>query len=179
VGLPPHRDDRPIRLTASKRIFHPNVDPNQGRFQPLSPSLAEPPKQPPTYTFRNSTKPSTTSASFNWGSSGSNGYGHLPAAGVARLPSQLPNDDNSDEATTVTTVAPSTTTATARKYTYRAWSRLLPTPGSVGVTGATPVSSTRDTSGHRVRGSLLARRRQSPSVLTLSYRSRNRGRCRR
>lgn len=34
--------------------------------------------------------------------------------------------------TTVTTVSPSTTIATAPKYTYRAWSRLLPAPGSLG-----------------------------------------------
>jgi hypothetical protein len=44
--------------------------------------------------------------------------------------------------TTVTTVGPSTTPPTAPKCTYRAWSRLLPAPGSVGVRGSSPLSST-------------------------------------
>jgi hypothetical protein len=44
--------------------------------------------------------------------------------------------------TTVTTVGPATTPATAPRCTYRAWSRLLLAPGSVGVRGSSPLSST-------------------------------------
>jgi hypothetical protein len=44
--------------------------------------------------------------------------------------------------TTATTVAASTTSPTAQFLAYRAWSRPLPAPGSVGVRGSSPLSST-------------------------------------
>src|SRR5271167_2866996 len=45
--------------------------------------------------------------------------------------------------TTLTTVARPTTPTTARKRSYRAWSRIPPAPGSVGVRGSSPLSSTQ------------------------------------
>ena len=44
--------------------------------------------------------------------------------------------------TTVTTTTPLTTATTARNPCLRAWSRLPPAPGSVGVRGSSPLSST-------------------------------------
>jgi hypothetical protein len=63
--------------------------------------------------------------------------------------------------TTLTTVAPSDTSATAPESTYRAWSRLLPAPGSVGVRGSSPLSST---SGRSFR-----EYRSSPGVLNCRF----------
>jgi hypothetical protein len=74
-----------------------------------------------------------------WGSSGSNGYGRLPA-GFARRRSQLPNDDSFDD--NRDDCGPLNYVPYTPKCTYRAWPRRLPAPGSVGVSGSSPLSST-------------------------------------
>ena len=57
--------------------------------------------------------------------------------------------------TTLTTAARPTTPTTAEKWSYRAWSGNPPGPGSVGVRGSSPLSSTRKTLGRRRLGCLL------------------------
>lgn len=51
--------------------------------------------------------------------------------------------------TTVTTIASSTTTPTLPNRQHRACSRFLPGPGSVGVRGSRPLSSTKKDGGVR------------------------------
>jgi hypothetical protein len=53
--------------------------------------------------------------------------------------------------TTVTTVAASTTSPTPQFAAYRDWSRLLLAPGSVGVRGSSPLSSTLTTRSDQCR----------------------------
>src|SRR5258708_11299418 len=73
--------------------------------------------------------------------------------------------------TTVTTDAPSGTSATAPESTYRAWSQLLPAPGSVGVRGSSTLSSTQNRSSssisslHRHSGRWLHTRGELASSL--------------
>ena len=57
--------------------------------------------------------------------------------------------------TTVTTIARPTTVATDPFWAYRAWSRIPPGPGSVGVRGSSPLSSTRKTRSDLGRSGFL------------------------